>query len=89
MGINEAALAIETFLMTYDGGTGRPTAVRVRPSGESIDEIKISIELAVSRRRIDTDAYERACAAAIRNALPQVSSFKLDVRAEADLSTQP
>lgn len=89
MGINEAVEAIEKFLLGYDGGSGRPTAVRVRPSGDVIDEIKISIELAGSSRRIDTDAYERACAAAIRGALPKVSAFKLDVRAEADPSTVP
>ena len=89
MGINEAVVAIERFLVTYDGGSGRPTAVRVHPSGESIDEIKISIELAGSSRRVDTDTYEHACAAAIRKALPQVASYKLHVRAEADPSTMP
>ena len=39
MGINEAALAIETFLLTYDGGPGKPVSVQVRPSGEAPDDL--------------------------------------------------
>jgi hypothetical protein len=81
--------AIERFLLTYDGGIGKPTAVRVRPSGDDIDEIKVWIDLGPKKRGLDPDAYERACAAAIREALPQVAPFKLDVRAEADLVTSP
>jgi hypothetical protein len=84
MGINDAVEAIERFLATYDGGAGKPAAVQVRPSGDNIDEIKIWIDLGAKKRGVEPDAYERACAAAIREALPQLSSFKLDVRAEAD-----
>jgi hypothetical protein len=84
MGINDAVEAIASFLATYDGGTGKPTAVQVRPSGDNIDEIKIWIDLGAKKRGVEPDAYERACAAAIREALPQLSPFKLDVRAEAD-----
>ena len=89
MGITEAVEAIEKFLLTYDGGTGRPAAIHVRPSGDSIDEIKVTIELSLSKRKIDVHAYERDCAAAICQALPQTSSFKLHVRAEADPFTVP
>ena len=89
MGINEAAEAIEKFLLTYDGGTGKPVGVQVRPSGDDIDTIKVWVDLGVPRRGVDPEAYERACAAAIREALPQVSPFKLDVRAEADPATLP
>ena len=84
MGINEAAAAIEKFLLTYDGGSGPPVAVQVRPSGDVIDEIKVWNDLGAAKRGIDPEAYERAAAAAIREALPQTSPFKLDVRAEAD-----
>ncbi|HEY5926147.1 MAG TPA: hypothetical protein VIV11_30890 [Kofleriaceae bacterium] len=89
MGINEAVAAIEKFLLTYDGGSGKPVAVQVRPSGDDIDEIKVWIDLGPAKRGLDPDAYERAAAAAIRDALPQTSPFKLDVRAEADPATAP
>ena len=89
MGISEAVAVIEKFLLTYDGGSGKPVAVRVRPSGDDIDEIKVWLDLGPKRRGQDVEAYERACAAAIREALPQVAAFKLDVRAEADLVTSP
>jgi hypothetical protein len=85
MGINEAVEAIERFLLSYDGGGGKPVAVRVRPSGEAIDEIKVWVDLGAIKRGVDPDAYGRSCAAAIREALPSVHAFKLDVRAEADL----
>jgi len=89
MGINEAAAAIEKFLLAYDGGGGTPVAVQVRPSGDDIDEIKIWIDLGPKKRGIDPESYERAAAAAIREALPEVSAYKLDVRAEADPATAP
>ena len=89
MGINEAVVAIEKFLVTYDGGSGKPVAVQVRPSGDDIDVIKIWIDLGPARRGVDPDAYEKACAAAIREALPQTTSFRLEVRAEADPATAP
>jgi hypothetical protein len=89
MGINEAVEAIEKFLLTYDGGSGKPAAVHVRPSGGSVDEIKVTIELSLSKRKIDVHAYERACTAAIHQALPQTAPFKLHVRAEADPFTLP
>ena len=84
MGINEAVLAIEKFLLTYDGGSGKPAAVQVRPSGDDIDVIKIWVDLGPAKRGVDPDAYERACAAAIREAIPESSAFRLQVNAEAD-----
>lgn len=84
MGINEAALAIETFLRTYDGGPGKPAEVQVRPSGDDVDVIKIWIDLGPAKRGVDPEAYERACRAAIREALPETTAFRLEVRAEAD-----
>lgn len=89
MGINEAVVAIEKFLLTYDGGTGKPVGVQVRPSGDDVDAIKVWIDLGAAGRGVDPDGYERACGAAIRAALPQVAPFKLDVRAEADPATLP
>jgi hypothetical protein len=88
MGINEAVAAIEKFLLTYDGGSGPPVGAQVRPSGDVIDEIKIWVDLGPARR-VDIEAYERACAAAIREGVPGASAFKLDVRAEADRLSQP
>ena len=84
MGINEAAAAIEKFLLTYDGGAGPPVAVQVRPSGDDVDVIKVWIDLGDAKRGIDPESYERGAAAAIREAIPDASPFKLDVRAEAD-----
>lgn len=84
MGINEAVLAIEKFLLTYDGGSGVPAAVQVRPSGDDLDVIKIWIDLGPAKRGVDPDAYERACAASIREAIPESSAFRLQVNAEAD-----
>lgn len=84
MGINETVLAIEKFLVTYDGGSGTPVAVQVRPSGDDVDVIKIWIDLGPAKRGVDPDAYERACAASIREALPDSQPFRLEVRAEAD-----
>jgi hypothetical protein len=84
MGINETVLAIEKFLLTYDGGSGNPAAVQVRPSGDDLDVIKIWIDLGPAKRGVDPDAYERACAAAIREAIPEASDFRLQVNAEAD-----
>jgi hypothetical protein len=83
MGINDAVVAIETFLLTYDGGTGKPVTVQVRPSGDDINTIKIYVDLGEGKR-VNADAWERACAAAIREALPDTQAFQLEVRAEAD-----
>jgi len=84
MGINEAVAAIETFLLTYDGGTGKPVAVQVRPSGDDVDVIKVWVDLGAARRGLDVDAWERACTAATREALPETQAFRLEVRAEID-----
>ena len=80
MGINEAVVAIEKFLLTYDGGSGKPTSVQVRPSGDDINTIKIHVD--VSAARVDAAAWERAAAAAIREALPDTQAFQLEVRVE-------
>ncbi|HSD86330.1 MAG TPA: hypothetical protein VLB44_02410 [Kofleriaceae bacterium] len=84
MGINEAVVAIEAFLLTYDGGSGRPVAVQARPSGDDVDVIKVWVDLGTAKRGVNVDAWERACAAAIREALPETQAFRLEVRAEAD-----
>ncbi len=84
MEINETARAIETFLRTYDGGPGKPVDVQVRPSGDDVDVIKIWIDLGPARRGVDPDAYQLACAASIREAIPESTAFRLEVRAEAD-----
>jgi hypothetical protein len=83
MGINEAVVAIEKFLLTYDGGTGTPASVQVRPSGDDVDAIKIYVDLGEGKR-VNLEAWERACAAAVREALPETQAYRLVVRAEAD-----
>jgi hypothetical protein len=81
MGINDAVAAIEKFLLTYDGGSGKPAAVQARPSGDDVDVIKVWVDLG-NAKKIDTDAWERAAAAAIREAIPETQAFRLEVRAE-------
>ena len=83
MGINEAVTAIEKFLLTYDGGSGKPISVQVRPSGDDVDVIKVHVDLGGSKK-VDTDAWERAAAAAIREALPDTQAYRLQVRAETE-----
>ena len=83
MGINEAAEAIEKFLLTYDGGSGKPVSVQAHPSGDDVDVIKVYVDLG-SAKKIDTDAWEKATAAAIREALPETQEFRIQVRAETD-----
>jgi hypothetical protein len=87
MGINEAVAAIEKFLLTYDGGSGKPAAVQVRPSGDDIDVIKVWVDL--GPKKVDCDAWEKGCAAAIREALPETQAFRLEVRAETDRTSSP
>jgi hypothetical protein len=82
MGINEAVTAIEKFLLTYDGGSGKPTAVQVRPSGDDLDVIKIWVDLG-SDKNVETHAWERGCDTAIREALPETQPFRLQILAEA------
>ncbi len=82
MGINEAADAIDTFLRSYDGGSGTPVDVRVHPSGDDLDVIKVWVDLGA--KKLNLDAWEKAAAAAIREALPQTQAFRLEVRAEVD-----
>jgi hypothetical protein len=84
MGINEAARAIEEFLLTYDGGNGRPVQVQVRPSGDDVDVIKVWIDLGSPKAGLDPHAYERACVAAIREGVPDSAPFRIKVTAEAD-----
>ena len=87
MGINEAVEAIEKFLLTYDGGSGKPIAVQVRPSGDDIDVIKVYVDL--GPKKVNCDAWEKAAAAAIREALPETQAYRLEVRAETDRTSSP
>ncbi|NVB77412.1 MAG: hypothetical protein HOV81_03375 [Kofleriaceae bacterium] len=86
MGINEAAEAIEKFLGSYDGGSGAPVDVKVHPSGDDLDVIKIWVDLGPTK--VNVGAWEKAAAAAIREALPDTGSFRLEVRAEVDRPSQ-
>lgn len=86
MGINEAADAIEKFLLAYDGGSGKPVDVKVHPSGDDVDVIKVWVDL--GPKKLDVHAWEKACAAAIREALPDTQVFRLEVRAEVDRLSQ-
>ena len=82
MGINEAVTAIEELLDTYSGGGAKPLAIQIRPSGDDVDVIKIWVDLGVAR--VDLAAWEKACEAAIREAIPGAAAFRLQLRAERD-----
>jgi hypothetical protein len=82
MTINEACEAVEAFLRDYEGGGARPASVQVRPSGDDLDVIKIYADLAGAD--VDSEAWRVACADAIAAAIPDVTAFRLDVRAETD-----
>ena len=82
MGINEAAEAIEKFLVSYDGGSGTPVDVKVHPSGDDLDVIKVWVDL--GPKTVNIAAWEKAAAAAIREALPDTQAFRIELRAEVD-----
>jgi hypothetical protein len=80
MGINEVVTAIEAMLATYDGGGAKAVAVQVRPSGDDVDVIKIWCDLGGAK--VDRHAWEKAAEAAIKRAVPDAASFRLQVHAE-------
>ena len=82
MTINEAVVAIEAFLRSYDGGGARPVTVQVRPSGDDLDVIKIYADLGAAA--VDPLTWREACAEAIAAAMPDTAEFRLDLHAETD-----
>ena len=81
MDIIGAVEAIEGFLKTFESLGARPTEVKVRPSGDDINVIKVWADLGSSK--VDTHAWAKAAEAAIKKSVPAATAFSLAVRAEA------
>ncbi len=81
MDIIGAVEAIEAFLKTFESSGAQPTEVRVRPSGDDVDVIKVWVDLGNSK--VDTHAWGKACEAAIKSSVPAAAAFTIAVRAEA------
>ncbi len=85
MDINVASAAIEAFLAGHVGRGGRKAAeVRVHPSGDDMNAIKIWVNLDPAADGDDLHAWCADAEAAIRKALPaEVSGLQLELRADA------
>jgi hypothetical protein len=81
MDINEAAQKVEAFLASY-AGHGKRTAkeVRVRPSGDDYDAIKVWVDLGSGVSDADCEAWAAQCT---KDAAGVSGGFELQVRAES------
>jgi hypothetical protein len=85
MDINAAAEAVDKFLQGYTGAGGRkPVEIRVLPSGDEKNLIKVWVNLGAAAEKDDLEAWCSAADEAIRAAVPDVGKpFELKVRADA------
>lgn len=81
MDINRAVAAIDAFVKTFESSGAKPVEVRVRPSGDDVNVIKVWVDLGTSK--VDTGAWAKALEAAIKKSVTDASGFELAVRAEA------
>jgi hypothetical protein len=83
LGINEAAVAVETFLTSYEGRGGRtPREIRSHPSGDDMNAIKVWVNLGSAAESDDLEAWCKDAEAAIRKAV-DVGTLTLEMRADA------
>lgn len=81
MDINQAAQKVETFLAGYAGVGGKKAKeVRVRPSGDDANHIKIWVDLGPGVDDKTCDAWAEQCKT---DAKAAAGSFTLEVRAES------
>lgn len=82
MDINEAVTAVEDFLLKYrdEHDDWNPEDIRVRPSGDSADAIKVWFGFA-GNEQADLEQLKQRAIAALEAAHPDLG-FKLQVRAE-------
>jgi hypothetical protein len=85
MNINVASETIDKFLQGYAGKGGRkPVEVRVHPSGDDMNAIKIWVNLGPDAENDDMTAWCADAEAAIRKAHPEaVGTYTLELRADA------
>ena len=81
MDINQAAQKVETFLASYAGHGGtKAKEIRVRPSGDDPNEIKVWVDLGGG---VSSDACEAWAAQCQKDAAASAGTFQLHVRAES------
>jgi hypothetical protein len=86
MDINEAAAIVEKFFAQYSqqNADWHPVEVRVLPSGDEMDAIKIWLNFAEGVADDEVERLRDVALAALRTAHPEVEdSFELVVRADA------
>lgn len=83
MTMDEALQAIEAFFLRYkeDHEDWSPSEIRVLPSGDQNDSIKIWFNFPEGTD--DTDALKQTAVDALTAAHPDVSEFQLEVRADS------
>jgi hypothetical protein len=81
MDINQATQKVEAFLASYAGHGGKKAKeIKVRPSGDDQNEIKIWVDLGGGVSDDDCEAWAAQCT---RDAAAAAGSFQLHVRAES------
>jgi hypothetical protein len=81
MDINQAAQKVEEFLASYAGHGGKTAKeIRVRPSGDDQNEIKVWVDLGGG---VSNDACEAWAAQCQKDAAATAAGFQLHVRAES------
>ncbi len=81
MDINQAVQKVEAFLTSYAGHGGKKAKeIRVRPSGDDQNEIKVWVDLGGG---VSDDACEAWAAQCAKDAAASAGSFQLHVRAES------
>lgn len=81
MDINQATQKVEEFLASYAGHGGKKAKeIRVRPSGDDANEIKIWVDLGGG---VTDHACEEWAAQCAKDAAASAGSFQLHVRAES------
>jgi hypothetical protein len=86
MDINEAVAAVEKFLTKYneDNDDWNPTEIRVLPSGDEKDAIKVWLNFGPDVAEADVDALKTRCSEALAEAHPDIDkAFTVEVRGDA------
>lgn len=80
MDINQATAAVEALVNGFESEGRGAKEVRVRPSGDDADHIKVWVDLGPGVDDAACDAWAAACKTA---ATAAVSGFAFEVRAES------
>ena len=81
MDINQAADAVERFVTGFTDASKRAAReIKVRPSGDDADHVKVWVDLGAGVDDAACDAWAAACKAALARA---AHGFQVEVRAES------